>query len=185
MPEQIIAQCQEKMNKTIESLKKAFIGIRTGKANPSILNTVMVEYYGMMTPINQIASVSAPDPQSIVVKPYDRSSLKAIEKAIQTADLGFNPLNNGEVVRIPIAPLTEQTRKELVKEAKKVAEEQKVAIRNIRRDAREALKKLEKDSLITEDELTRHSDKIQKITDEFIAKIDNEAKIKEQDIMSI
>lgn len=185
MPQQIISQCESKMQKDIEFLKKDFATIRTGKANPNILNGVSVEYYGVPTPINQIASISVPEPQAIVIKPYDKSILKAIEKAIQTADLGFNPLNNGEIVRIPIPALTEQTRKELVKEAKKVSENHKVVIRNLRRDAMEQLKKLEKDSLISEDELKRNSDKVQKLTDQYIAKIDAESKTKEQDIMSI
>ena len=185
MPQQIISQCETKMQKAIEFLKKDFATIRTGKANPSILNGLTVEYYGVPTPINQIASVSAPEPQAIVIKPYDKSILKAIEKAVQTANLGFNPLNNGEIIRIPIPALTEQTRKDLVKDAKKVAEGHKVVVRNVRRDAMEALKKLEKDSLISEDELKRHSDKVQKLTDEYVAKIDQECKVKEQDIMSI
>lgn len=185
MTKAIIDQCGQKMEKSIESLKKEFATIRTGKANPSILNGICVEYYGSMTPINQIANISAPDPQSIVIKPYDKSILKQIEKTIQAAGLGFNPLNDGDLVRIPIAPLTESVRKDLVKQAKKVAENAKVAIRNIRREQMEALKKLEKDSLISEDELKRSSDKIQKVTDEYIAKIDSLLKTKEQDIMSI
>ena len=185
MTNQIIEQCGQKMEKSIDSLKKDFATIRTGKANPSILNGVNVEYYGSMMPINQIANVSAPDPQSIVVKPYDKSVLRAIEKAIQTADLGFNPLNDGDLIRIPIAPLTEQVRKDLVKQAKKLSENAKIAVRNIRRDQMEALKKLEKDSLISEDELKRSSDKVQKVTDEYVAKIDQITKTKEQDIMAI
>ena len=184
MTNEIIEQCGKKMEKSIESLKKDFTGIRTGKANPSILNGVTVEYYGSQMPINQIANVSAPDPQSIVIKPYDKSILRGIEKAIQTANLGFNPLNDGDLIRIPIAPLTEQTRKELVKESKKYAENCKVAIRNIRREQMEALKKLEKDG-VSEDEVKRASDKVQKVTDDFIAKVDQLAKTKESDIMSI
>lgn len=185
MTKQIIEQCGQKMEKSIDSLKKEFATIRTGKANPNILNGVSVEYYGSMMPINQIANVSAPDPQSIVIKPYDKSVLRAIEKAIQTADLGFNPLNDGDLIRIPIAPLTEQVRKDLVKQAKKIAENCKVAIRNIRRDQNEALKKLEKDSLISEDELKRSNDKVQKVTDEYVAKVDQLTKAKENDIMAI
>lgn len=185
MPQEIIKQCEDKMLKTIESLKKDFSTIRTGKANPSILNGVMVEYYGSPMPINQIANISAPDPQSIVIKPFDKSILKGIEKAIQTADLGFNPSNDGELIRIPIAPLNEQTRKDLVKTSKKMTEDSKIAVRNIRRDVVEQLKKLEKDSVISEDELKRHLDKVQKITDDYVAKIDQQAKAKEQDIMSI
>ena len=167
MPKEIINQCEQRMQKTIEALKKDFATIRTGKANPSILNGVMVEYYGSPMPIHQIASISVPEPQMIVIKPYDKSILKGIEKAIQTANLGFNPQNDGDLVRIPIPPLTEQTRKELVKQAKKLAEDNKIAIRNIRRDAIEQLKKLEKDSIISEDELKRRSDEVQKATDKF------------------
>ena len=145
MPKEIINQCEQKMQKSIEALKKDFATIRTGKANPAILNGITVEYYGSPMPINQIASVSAPEPQMILIKPYDKSILKAIEKAIQTSELGFNPQNDGDVVRIPIPALTEQTRKDLVKQAKKIAEENKVAIRNIRRDGMDQLKKLEID----------------------------------------
>ena len=185
MPQEIYNLTEQKMQKALEFLRKDFIGIRTGKANPSVLNGLTVEYYGVATPINQIASVSAPEPQAIVVKPYDKSILKGIEKAIQTANLGFNPLNNGEVIRIPIPSLTEQTRKELVKEAKKVSENHKVVIRNIRREAIEKLRKLEKDSLISEDELKRSNDKVQKVTDEYVAKVDQLTKAKENDIMAI
>lgn len=185
MPKEIINQCEQKMQKSIEALKKDFATIRTGKANPAILNGVTVEYYGSPMPINQIASVSAPEPQMILIKPYDKSILKAIEKAIQTSELGFNPQNDGDVVRIPIPALTEQTRKDLVKQAKKIAEENKVAIRNIRRDGMDQLKKLEKDSLISEDELKRRSDELQKVTDKYIETIDKSAAEKEKDIMSI
>lgn len=185
MPKTIIANCEEKMLKTIESLKKDFSNIRTGKANPNILNSVMVSYYGVPTPVSQVGSVSVPDPQSIVVKPWDKSILKDIEKAIQTAGLGLNPQNDGELIRIHIPPLNEQTRKDLAKQAKKVGEDNKVAIRNIRRDGMEALKKLEKDGLISEDELKRNSDQVQKLTDKYIENIDKLSKEKEQDIMSI
>ena len=184
MPKEIIKQCEDKMMKTVESLKKEFTKIRTGKANPSVLNGIMVEYYGSPMPINQIASVSAPEPQMIVIKPYDKSILKDIEKAVQVANLGFNPQNDGDLVRILVPKLTEQTRKELVKESKKYAENCKVAIRNIRREQMEALKKLEKDG-VSEDEVKRASDKVQKVTDDFITKVDQLAKAKESDIMSI
>ena len=185
MPKEIINQCEQKMQKSIEALKKDFATIRTGKANPAILNGITVEYYGSPMPINQIASVSAPEPQMILIKPYDKSILKAIEKAIQTSELGFNPQNDGDVVRIPIPALTEQTRKDLVKQAKKIAEENKVAIRNIRRDGMDQLKKLEKDSLISEDELKRRSDELQKVTDKYIENIDKAAAEKEKDSLSI
>lgn len=185
MPNTVISKCEEKMNKSIEALKKDFSNVRTGKANPAILNNVMVDYYGSATPISQLGSVSCPDPQSIVVKPWDKSVLKPIEKAIQAAGLGLNPLNDGTIVRIPIPPLNEQTRKDLVKVAKKLAEDGKVAIRNLRRDAMESLKKMEKDSLMSEDDLKRYNEQVQKLTDKFITLIDTLSKEKETDIMSI
>lgn len=185
MPNSVINQGEEKMKKSIRVLKKEFAKIRTGQANPSILNPVMVDYYGTLTPLSQIASVAAQDAQTIVVKPYDRTAFTNIEKAIQTANLGFNPINDGTVIRIPIPPLTESTRKELVKQAKKLAEDGKVAIRNIRRDVIDQLKKLEKDSLISEDELKKHTDTVQKATDKHIQVIDEVLKEKEQAIMTI
>ncbi len=184
MPKQIIRQGEDKMLKTIESLAKEFAMIRTGKANPSILNNVQVEYWGMMTPLIQVGTISVPDAQTIMIKPYDKSVLKNLEKAILTSDLGFNPINDGEVIRIPVPPLTEEVRRNLTKDVKKIAENNKVAIRNIRRDILEQIKKLEKDSLISEDELKRHSDEVQKLTDKYIAKIDTLAKEKEQAIMA-
>lgn len=185
MPKQIVANCEEKMNKAIDSLTKTLAGVRTGKANPSILNGVSVSYYGMMTPISQMAQISASDPQTIAIKPYDKSVMKDIEKAILVADLGLNPTSDGDMVRVHIPPLTEQTRKDLVKQAKKYAEENKVTVRNIRRDAMDALKKLEKDGQISEDELKRYSENIQKMTDKFIVKIDDLSKDKERAIMNI
>lgn len=185
MPKQVIATCEEKMNKTIESYQKTLAGIRTGKANPAILNSVQVSYYGMMMPITQVAQVAVSDPQTITIKPFDKSTLRDIEKAIQTADLGLNPANDGDVVRVHIPPLTEQTRKDLVKQAKKAAEDCKVMIRNIRRDANDQLKKLEKDGVISEDELKRHNDDVQKKTDKFTVKIEDLTKAKEAAIMNI
>lgn len=185
MPKQVINFGEEKMIKTIEAMKRDFATVRTGKANPAILNNVSVEYYGMMTPLSQIASIAVPDPKTIMVKPFDKSILKTVEKAIQTADLGFNPINDGEIIRIPIAPLTESTRKDLVKQVKKMSEDSKVAVRNIRRDVIEQLKKMEKDSLISEDMLKKHSDEVQKLTDKYILQVENLAKEKEQAIMVI
>lgn len=185
MPKQLLASGEVKMKKSLESLNKDFQQVRTGKANPAILNGVQVDYWGVATPLYQVASIAAPDSQTITVKPYDKSLVKAIEKAILTAELGFNPNNDGEMVRIPIPPLNEATRKDLVKTVKKLAEENKVAIRNIRRDVIDGLKKLEKDSLISEDALRQYSDEAQKLTDKYIAEIDKTAKDKEQSIMSI
>lgn len=184
MPKQVINAGEDRMKKTVEVLQKDFANVRTGKANPAILNQIEVEYWGVMTPLYQVASIAAPDSQTITVKPYDKSLVKPIEKAILVANLGFNPNNDGEVVRIPIPPLNEATRKDLVKEVKKMAEEAKVAIRNIRRDMIEQLKKMEKDSQISEDALRQYSDETQKLTDKFIADIDSKAKEKEQVIMS-
>ena len=185
MPKQLLAAGEEKMKKSLESLNKEFSTVRTGKANPAILNGIQVDYWGVATPLYQVASISAPDSQTITVKPYDKSLVKTIEKAILTADLGLNPGNDGEMVRIPIPPLNEATRKDLVKTVKKLAEDNKVAIRNIRRDVIDGLKKLEKDSLISEDSLRQYSDETQKLTDKYIAEIDKAAKDKEQSIMSI
>ena len=184
MPELVIMQAEERMQKSVEALVKQFTQVRTGKANPSILNGIKVDYWGVETPLYQVASISAPDPQTIAVKPYDKSLVKTIEKAILVADLGFNPNNDGEIVRIPIPPLNEQTRKDLVKDVRKMAEENKIAIRNIRRDAIEQLKKMEKDSAISEDALHQYSDEAQKLTDKYIAEIDKKAKEKESAIMS-
>lgn len=185
MPKLVIANCEDKMNKAIDSLAKSLQGVRTGKANPAILNGLSVSYYGMPTPINQMAQISASDPQTITIKPYDKTVLKEIEKAILIANLGLNPTSDGEVVRVHIAPLTEQTRKDLVKQAKKLAEDSKVAIRNIRREGMEQLKKIEKDGQMSEDELKRYSDDLQKMTDKYIVKVDDASKDKEKAIMSI
>lgn len=172
------------MLKTIEATKKEFSLVRTGKANPAILNVISIDYYGAPMPLNQIASISVPEPQMLMVKPYDKSILKQIEKAIQIANLGFNPINDGEVIRIPVPPLTEQIRKDLVKQVKKMAEENKVAIRNIRRDILDELKKMEKDALISEDVMKKSTEEVQKLTDKYIGQIDQLAKEKEQIIMA-
>ena len=182
MPKTIIAACEEKMLKTIESLKKNFTKIRTGKANPAVLNDVMVSYYGVPTPVSQVGSVSASDPQTIVVKPWDKSILKDIEKAILTAGLGLNPQNDGDVVRIHIPPLNEQTRKDLAKQAKKVAEDNKVAVRNVRRDV---VDKIKKDKETPEDLRKSYEQDVQKLTDEFVKKIDAVCAAKSKEIMSI
>jgi ribosome recycling factor len=185
MPKSIMNQGEEKMKKSIEALKKELAMIRTGRANPAILNTVTVDYYGVQTPISQIAGISSSDAQTIVVKPYDTSILSKVEKAIQTANLGYNPINDGTVVRIPIPPLNEATRKELVKQAKKLSEDGKIAIRNIRRDVMDSLKKLEKDSLISEDELKKYTETFQKTTDKYTTMVDDLIREKESAIMTI
>lgn len=185
MPETIILTSEERMEKTLEVFKNDIALIRTGRANPQVLNTVKVNYYGMPTPLNQMSSISVPEATQLMIKPYDKNSLKDIEKAILAADLNLTPLNDGVVIRINFPALTEQRRKEFVKEVKTKAENSKVAMRNIRRDAIDQLKKLEKDSLITEDELKNYSDDVQKLLDKEIAKIDLEATNKEKQIMEI
>ena len=185
MPETIILTSEERMEKTLEVYKSDIALIRTGRANPQILSPVKVNYYGMPTPLNQMSTISVPEATQLMIKPYDKNSLKDIEKAILAADLNLTPLNDGVVIRINFPALTEQRRKEFVKEVKTKAENSKVAMRNIRRDAIEQLKKLEKDSLITEDELKKYSDDVQKLLDKEINKIDQEASNKEKQIMEI
>lgn len=185
MPQSIINMGEQRMDKTIEALKKEFSLIRTSRANPNVLNGVNVSYYGTPTPINQVATISVPEAQLLMIKPYDKNVLKDIEKAIQLADLNLVPQNDGTVIRITFPPLTEQRRKEIVKDVKAKSEENKVGIRNIRRDLIDQLKKLEKDSVITEDELKRRSEEVQKLTDKYIEKIDALAKEKEKSVMEI
>ena len=176
---------ESKMTKTVEALQSQFSAIRAGRANPSILDQIKVEYYGTPTPINQIASVSTPDPRTLVIQPWDASSLKLIEKAIMTSELGINPANDGRVLRLIFPQPTEERRKELVKQVHKYAEEGKVAIRNVRRDAVEAFKGQKKRGEITEDDLTDTEKDLQKLTDKFTSEIDKVAAKKESEIQSI
>ncbi|MCK9536230.1 MAG: ribosome recycling factor [Bacilli bacterium] len=185
MPQNFIDLGEEKMIKTISVLEKDLGLVRTGRANPSILNNVSIAYYGVNTPLNQIASISVPEAQTLMIKPYDRTILKDIEKAIQIADLNLVPINDGTVIRINFPPLTEQRRKDLVKEVRAMAENYKIVIRNIRREMMDQIKKMEKDSQITEDDLKKESDNIQKLTDKFTDKIDGIIKEKEKAIMEI
>lgn len=185
MPDTILLIAEEKMEMTLESLKRELGLIRTGRANPAVLKGVRVNYYGVPTPIDQMASVSVPEAQLIQIKPYDKTQLKEIEKAIQLADLNLVPQNDGTVIRIVFPPLTEQRRKDLVKEVKGLVENSKVACRNVRRDANEQLKKLEKEKTISEDELKGYNDDVQKLTDKFIVKVEEIGKEKEKQIMEI
>lgn len=185
MPETIILMGEERMEKTLDSLKKDLSLIRTGRANPSVLNDVRVNYYGVPTPINQMASVSVPEAQQIVIKPFDKTQLREVEKAIQLADLNLVPQSDGVVIRINFPALTEARRKELCKDVKKMSEEAKVACRNIRRDCNEQLKKMEKNHEISEDDLENYNDEVQKMTDKFIVKVDELSKDKEKQVMEI
>lgn len=176
---------EERMNKTLSVLEENFSEIRAGRANPAILNKITVEYYGVPTPINQVAGISVPEARLIVIQPWDVSVLKEIERAILASDIGLNPNNDGKVIRLSFSELTEERRKELVKDIKKIAEESKVAIRAIRRDGIDEAKAMEKESLMTEDELKKAEDQIQKLTDKKITEIDVITEKKEKEIMSI
>jgi len=178
-------ELNEKMEKTLSVLKEELAVIRAGRANPKMLDKVVVDYYGTPTPLKQMAGVSSPEPRVILVQPWDMSALKDIEKAIMSSDLGFNPTNDGKVIRISIPQLTEERRKELVKLVGKTGENAKVALRNERRNANEAIKKLEKNGEITEDEAKKGQDEVQKITDSHVKTIDEMVSKKEKEILEV
>jgi ribosome recycling factor len=180
---EILDSARKQMEKSFEHYKNQIGKVRTGRASASILDEISVDYYGSPTPLNQTANISVPDARTIVINPYDKSILQNIEKAIQQADLGFNPQNDGNIIRISVPPLTEERRKEFVKMSKKFAEEGRIAIRNVRRDLMESLKKAEKAKEITEDERKRGEEQLQKITDEFIAKLDKVVAEKEKELL--
>ena len=180
-----VKEASERMQKTVAALAHEFSGVRTGRASGTILERVMVEYYGTSTPLLQIASVSAPEPQMLVVSPYDRSAMGAIEKAVRSSDLGLNPSNDGTVIRVPFPPLTEERRRDLVKLCRHYAEESRVAIRNIRRDTNDFFKNQEKAHEISQDELHRLEADVQKATDAHIAEVDELLKHKEAEIMEV
>lgn len=185
MIEQVKKDAKQRMEKAVEAVRGEFAKLRTGKATPALLEGITVNYYGSQTPVKQVANISAPEPRLLVVQPWEKSMLAEIEKAILKSDLGLNPTNDGIVIRIPIPQLTEERRKDLVKVAKKVAEEGKVSIRNIRRDANDALKKAEKDSEISEDMMHNTQDDVQNLTDECVKKIDELLELKEKEIMGV
>ncbi|MGL4739423.1 MAG: ribosome recycling factor [Sarcina sp.] len=176
---------EEKMNKTISVLVSDLGTLRAGRANPKMLDRVEVECYGAMCPVSQVANVSIPEPRIIAIAPWDKSTLKDIEKAILKSDLGMNPSNDGTMIRLIIPELTEETRKDLVKKVKKMGEDSKVALRSIRRDANDKIKAMKKNNEITEDDMKNGEDQVQKITDKFIKEIDKEIVAKEKEIMSI
>ncbi len=178
-------EVEQRMQKTISVFEENLSEIRAGRANPAILNKVSVEYYGVPTPINQVAGISVPEARTIVIQPWDASVLKAIEKAILASDIGLNPNNDGKVIRLNFPELTEERRKELVKDIKKIAEEARVSVRSIRRDGMDTVKDELKKSEITEDEKANLEDKIQKLTDKYVAEIDSILEKKEKEIMSI
>ena len=182
---EVIKKCEEKMTKTCENLYGEFSNIRAGRANPNLLNRIMVEYYGTPTPMQQVGNISVPEPRIIQINPWEKSLLKAIEKAILASDLGITPTNDGTSIRLVFPELTEERRKELVKDIKKKGEAAKVAVRNVRRDANDTLKKMEKSTDITEDERKEGEEKIQKMTDKYVAKIDKSVENKSKEIMTV
>ncbi|MCQ2404474.1 MAG: ribosome recycling factor [Clostridia bacterium] len=183
--QQVFDKTESKMNKTINALNEQYAGIRAGRASASVLNRVMVDYYGVPTPVTQLANVSSPEPRLLKIAPYDKTALKDIERAILTSDIGINPQNDGTIIRLNFPPLTEEHRKELCKNISKYAEEAKVAVRSIRRDAIESLKTMKKNAEITEDDQANGEKKVQTITDDFCKQIDEMAKAKEKDILEL
>jgi ribosome recycling factor len=182
---EIFNESDQRMKKSIESLKKDFARIRTGRASATLLDGISVDYYGSPMPVNQVAAISIPDARMIMIQPWEKSMLGPIEKSIQTSDLGLNPMNDGNVIRLPIPPLSEERRKDLFKHCKKISEDNKVAIRNIRRDSNELLKESEKTKKITQDELKKGQEEIQKLTDKYIKIVDDLLVIKEKEIMEL
>jgi ribosome recycling factor len=182
---EIFAESEQRMKKSIESLKKDFMRIRTGRASTALLDGITVEYYGSPMPVNQVAAISVPDARMIMIQPWEKSMIGPIEKAIQASDLGLNPQSDGNVIRLPIPPLSEERRKDLFKHCKKISEDNKVAIRNIRRDGNEQLKESEKSKKITQDELKKSQDEIQKLTDKYIKSVDDMLSLKEKEILEL
>jgi ribosome recycling factor len=180
-----LAQAKTRMEKAIEDFRKDLAGIRTGRANVGLLDSIRVDYHGTPMPINQLAALSVPDPSTIVISPWDAGAVPLIDKAIRTSDLGLNPANDGKIVRVPIPPLTEDRRKDLVKHIHKVLENHRTAVRNIRRDIKEAVEKLEKDKKLSEDERKRSLDELEKLTQSETKKIEDLSAAKEKEVMEI
>ncbi|HYV50527.1 MAG TPA: ribosome recycling factor [Dongiaceae bacterium] len=180
-----LADCEERMTKGLESFRRELASIRAGKATPALLDNIRVDYYGTPTPLKQVASVSAPEARLLVVQPWDKTLLTPIARAIQTSDLGLNPQDDGQLIKIPIPPLNEERRKDLVKMAHKLAEEGRVAVRNARRDVNEQIKKAQKDGQLPEDDAHRQTEAVQKLHDKFIAQIEEILKKKEAEVMEV
>ncbi|MCR8845482.1 ribosome recycling factor [Paenibacillus sp. SC116] len=184
MPQAVKKNAEERMEKAIGALKRELTSLRAGRATPALLDRIQVEYYGAMTPVNQLANLNTPDARTLMIQPWDKTSIGAIEKAIMKSDLGLTPANDGQMIRITIPALTEERRLELVKQTKKYGEEAKVAVRNIRRDANDDIKKMEKTD-ISEDESRRHQDDVQKLTDKYIVEVDKVLAAKEKEILEV
>ena len=181
----VLKETRERMQKSLEAFESNIGVVRTGRANPAILNRVHVDYYGASTPLNQLATIASPDPRTLVISPFDKSAINAIEKAIRESDLGFNPNNQGDTVFITVPALNDERRRDLVKTVKHMAEEARVAVRNIRRDANDELRLMHKEHMLSEDEMHSGEQDVQKLTDEFIASIEQRLKSKEDDIMAV
>jgi ribosome recycling factor len=182
---EVLTMLEDKMQKTFDSMSTQFIKLRTGRASISVLDDIKINYYGELTPVKQLCNVSTPEPRLILIQPWDKTTLTDIEKAILSANIGITPENDGKVIRLPFQPLTEDKRKDIVKQIKKISEDNKVAIRNIRREGNDTTKQQEKDSVITEDELKKVQNEIQELTDKWIDRISEAAKNKENEVMSI
>lgn len=185
MIKQISSDAEERMKKSVEAFRQELAGMRAGRATPAMLDKLRVDYYGTPTPVNQVANIEITDPRTLTIKPWDRSMIKAVEKAILTSDLGINPNNDGVVIRLNIPQMTEDRRKEMVRVISRRTEDERVVIRNIRRDANDQIKKAEKDKLVSEDEAKRGQDEIQKLTDKYIKEADHIMSLKEKEIMEV
>ncbi len=185
MSAEVLEQMKQEMEQTLGSLRADFSKVRTGRASTSLIEGVMVEYYGSPTPLNQLASLSVPEARLLVVQPYEKNIVGAVEKAIYRADLGLTPINDGKVIRVPIPELTEERRRDFVRKIRKSAEDYRVSMRNHRRDANDYLKEMQKDKEITEDELHATQDRVQKVTNEYIEKLDHILKLKEEELMVV
>jgi ribosome recycling factor len=185
MLKEITSDIEDKMKKTVEILKKEYASLRAGRATPALLEKIQVDYYGTPTPVNQLANIAVPEARLLIIQPWDKTIVPSIEKAILKSDLGINPVSDGTVIRIAVPQLTEERRKDLVKTVKKKAEEAKVAVRNLRRDANDRIKTAEKKNEISEDEAKRGQDEIQKLTDKHILILEKTAEVKEKEIMEV
>jgi ribosome recycling factor len=185
MVKDVLKDLEKRMKASLEHFRKDLGKLRTGRANLSIFEDIKVEYYGVLTPVNQMAKIGVPDPSLITVQPYDTSLLEAIDKAVKAADLGLNPINDGKVLKIPVPPLDEERRREIVKKVKKMLEDEKTALRNMRRESKEFIEELEKEKEIAEDDKFKGLDELQKITDDYTKKIEDAAAVKEKEIMQI
>jgi ribosome recycling factor len=184
-PDELLLDAEERMDGAVEALRRELNGVRSGRAHPSLIESLAVDYYGASTPLKQLGTINAPEPRLLTVQVWDRGAVRAIEKAIQQSDLGLNPAIDGQLIRLPIPALTEQRRKDLVKVVHHKAEEARVAVRNVRRHAHDNLRRIEKDGLISQDDLRRHEDELQKMTDRHVATVDSEGKKKEADLLEI